>query len=128
MASTLLSTKTPFESMTSWFDHDFFANDFETNLTTERNIKTKEETYVIKTGMPGLKKKDIHLELRNGMLTLRGELRSRNEKTTGRHTKVERSFGSVERKFMIPKGVTKKDIHAKYTDGMLELTIPVPKD
>jgi HSP20 family protein len=128
MAITLLSTKTPFESMTSWFDHDFFANDFETNLTPERNIKKKEETYVLKTDMPGMKKKDIHLELKNGMLTLRGELHERPEKTTGRYKKAERSFGSFERKFRVPEGVTEKDIRVKYTDGVLELTIPVPKE
>jgi HSP20 family protein len=113
--------------MMSWFDHDLIANDFEKGLTFAPDIKKKEETYVIKADMPGLKKKDIHIELKNGMITLRGEFRNRNEKTTGRHKITGRSFGSFERKFRVPKGVTKKDIRAKYTDGVLELTIPIPE-
>ncbi len=128
MAITLWKTRTPFESMMSWFDHDFFENDSEQSFQPKLDIKKRYETYVLKTDMPGMKKKDIHLELKNGMLTLRGELHERHEKTTGRHKKAERSFGSFERKFRVPEGVTEKDIRTKYTDGVLELTIPVPKE
>ena len=128
MAITLLRTRTPFESMMSWFDHDLVTNDSEAILSPSATIPKKYDTYVLKTDMPGMKKKDIHLELKNGMLTLRGELHERHEKTTGRHKKAERSFGSFERKFRVPEGVTEKDIHAKYKKGVLELTIPVPKE
>jgi HSP20 family protein len=123
MASTLWRTRTPFESMMSWFDHDLVTNDSEAILNPSAAINKKYETYVLKTDMPGMKKKDIHLELKNGMLTLRGELHERHEKTTGRY-----SFASFERKFRVPEGVTEKDIRTKYTDGVLELTIPVPKE
>jgi len=128
MAITLLRTRTPFENMMSWFDHDFVTNDSEAILNPSVAIKKKEETYVIKADMHGLKKKDIHLELKNGILTLRGELNVRHEKSTGMYNRTKRTFGSFERKFRVPEGVTKKDIHAKYTNGVLELTIPVPKE
>jgi len=114
--------------MMSWFDHDLVANDSEAILSPSAAIKKKYDTYVLKTDMPGMRKKNIHLELKNGILTLRGELHERHGKTTGRHKKAERSFASVERKFRVPEGVTEKDIQAKYADGVLELTIPVPKE
>ena len=41
--------------------------------------------------------------------------------------KNEITYGSFERIFRLPEGVTEKDIHAKYKDGVLELTIPAPK-
>jgi len=128
MAITLWRTKTPFENMMSWFDHDFVTNDSEASLRPSVAIKKKEETYVIKANMHGLKKKDIHLELKHGILTLRGELRNRNGETTHRHKRTKQTFGSFERKFRVPEGVTEKDIHAKYTNGVLELTIPVPNE
>jgi HSP20 family protein len=40
---------------------------------------------------------------------------------------VERTYGTFERTLCVPEGVTDKDIHAHYKDGVLELTIPVPK-
>ena len=60
-------------------------------------------------------------------LTLRGERKAAREENKGTWHRVERTFGSFERRFRIPEGVSEKDIHAKYTDGVLELTIPAPK-
>ena len=112
MTITLWRARTPFESMMSWFDHDFVASDLETNLTPARDIEKKDKTYVVKADMPGLRKKDIHLALKNGMLTVRGELHERHEERTGRHQRNERILGSFERKFRVPQGVTENDIHA----------------
>jgi HSP20 family protein len=114
--------------MMSWFDNDFVANDLETNPTPARDIEKKDKTYVVKADMPGLRKKDIHLQLKNGMLTVRGELHERNEERTGRHQRNERILGSFERKFRVPQGVTENDIHAQYKNGVLELTIAAPKE
>jgi len=110
--------------MMSWFDHELIIEDFDTVGQPEPDVKEKDGTYVVKTDMPGLKKNEIHIELKNGTLTLRGE---RHEKPTGEHTQNRRIFGSIERKFRVPEGVYKKDIRTKYADGVLELTIPAPK-
>jgi HSP20 family protein len=110
--------------MMSWFDHDFVANDSGANLTSARDIEKKDTTYVVTVDMPGLRKKDIHLELNNGMLTVRGELHERHEEKTGGHQRNERIFGSIEQKFRVPEGVTENDIHTQYKNGVLELTIP----
>ena len=131
MAITLWRTRRPFEGMRSWFDHDFLENDFERAWTPALDVEEKEGPYVVKADLPGIKKKDIHIELKNHILTLRGERANehkedKEDKETYR--RIERTFGSFERCFTVPEGVTEKDIHAKYTDGVLELTIPVPKE
>jgi HSP20 family protein len=74
-----------------------------------------------------MKKKDIHIELHRGYLTLRGERKSEYEEKNDTYRRVERTYGSFERTFRVPEGVTEKDIHAKYKDGVLELTVPAPK-
>jgi HSP20 family protein len=77
--------------------------------------------------LPGLEKKDIHLVLRDGYLTLKGERKSEHQENKDNFHRIERTYGSFERTFRVPEGVTEKDIHAKYKNGVLELTVPVPK-
>ena len=74
-----------------------------------------------------MKKGDIHIELRNGYLTLRGERKSEHKEKDDTYRRVERTYGAFERTLSVPEGVTEKDIHAQYKDGVLEVTMPVPK-
>ena len=128
MAITLWSTRTPFEGLRRWLDDDFFTNEFEKNWTPALDIEKKEGTYVVKADLPGVEKKDIHIELKNHVLTLRGERTNEHEENTENYQRIERTFGSFERRFAVPEGVSEKEIHAKYTNGVLELTIPIPKE
>ena len=127
MAITLWRNRTPFEGLLRWFDDEFFTTDFDRTFTPALDVEEKDGTYLVKADLPGLKKDDIHIELRNGTLTMRGERRDEHEVKEGRYRRVERTYGSFERSFRVPEGVTEKDIHAKYTDGVLELSIPAPK-
>jgi len=128
MAITLWRTRTPFEGLQRWLNDDFFETEFERSWTPALDIEEKEGAYVVKADLPGVKKKDIHIELKNRVLTLKGERHNEHEETEGGYHRAERTFGSFERRFAVPEGVTEKDIHARYTDGVLELTIPVPKE
>jgi HSP20 family protein len=133
MAITLLRNRTPFEGFTSWFDtiDTFFDTGFgelpELKWRPAIDVEEKDGTYLLRADLPGMKKKDIHIELHNGYLTLRGERRSEHEEEEDTYRRVERTYGSFERTFRVPEGVTHKDIHAKYKDGVLELTVPTPK-
>jgi HSP20 family protein len=127
MAITLWKTRTPFEGLIRWFEDDTFTAEFVREWRPCFDIAEKEGTYVVKADLPGVKKEDIHIELENDTLTLRGERKAAREETKGTWHRVERTFGSFERRFRLPEGVSENDIHAKYTDGVLELTIPAPK-
>jgi HSP20 family protein len=127
MAITLWRNRTPFEGLLRWFEDDTFPTDFDRTFIPALDVEEKDGAYLVKADLPGLKKDDIHIELRNGLLTLRGERRDEHEEKKGGYYRVERTFGSFERSLRVPEGVTEKDIHAKYTDGVLEVSIPVPK-
>ena len=60
-------------------------------------------------------------------ITLKGERKSEHEENEDNYHKIERTYGTFERTFKVPEGLTEKDIHAKYKDGVLELTVPTPK-
>jgi len=134
MAITLFRNRRNFEGLTTWFDDvdTWLDTGFLTEMPEKMwrpaiDIQEKDEKYMIRADLPGLKKKDIHVELRDGYLTLRGERKSEHEENKDNYHTIERTYGTFERTFRVPDGVTEKDIHAKYKDGVLELTLPAPK-
>jgi HSP20 family protein len=132
MAITLWRKRRPLEGLArffddSWFDTDLFGNDAAALWAPAVDIEEQDGAYLLKADLPGLKKDDIHVELHDGYLTLKGERTSENEKKQGGYKRYERVYGSFERTFRVPEGVTEKDIKANYRDGVLELTIPAPK-
>ncbi|HEY3014617.1 MAG TPA: Hsp20/alpha crystallin family protein [Nocardioides sp.] len=79
------------------------------------------DTYVLRAEMPGVDPdKDVELNLRDDVLTIRGE-RRQEEKDRNRH---EFHYGSFERSIQLPPGTTADDIVAKYADGVLEVRVP----
>lgn len=134
MAITLWRTRKPFEGLNRWcddfdrwFDDDVFTTRFDRTWMPAVDIEEKNGSYIVKADLPGLKKDDIHIELHDGLLTLRGERKEEHEDKKGKRYRVERIYGSFERTFSVPEGTTEKDIHAKYHDGVLELNIPTAK-
>ena len=134
MAITLLRNRAPFDGLTRWFDDidTWFYTGFFTDLPERAwrpaiDIEENDGKYLLRADLPGMKKKDIHVELKDGYLTLRGERKDEHEDNKEGYHRVERTYGSFERTFRVPKGVTDKDIHAQYKNGVLELTIPTPK-
>ena len=134
MAITLFRNRRPFDGLTTlfgdidrWFYDDFFDREAEKTWAPAIDIEEKDGKYLLKADLPGLKKKDIHVELKDGYLTLKGERNSEHEDKEKNYHRIERVYGSFQRSFKVPEGLTEKDIKAKYKDGTLELTIPVPK-
>ncbi len=145
MAITLFRRKEPFGLLSNfdrdidrWFGEDWFDmdtmrstifNDFvDTTWTPAVDIEEKDGKYVLKAELPGLKKEDIHVELKDGYLTLRGERNMEHEDKKKNYHRIERAYGSFERSFRVPDTVKEKDIHASFKDGILELTVPVMED
>jgi HSP20 family protein len=134
MAMTLWRKRRPFEGLTSWFDDidqwfdtDLFTRPVERTWAPALDIQEQDETYLVKADLPGVKREDIHLELRNGYLTLKGERKYEHEDKEDHYRRIERTHGTFQRILKVPEGLTEKDIKAKYRDGVLEVTIPTPE-
>jgi HSP20 family protein len=74
--------------------------------------------------LPGLTKDDVKITLSEGILTISGKKERKEEKKEKNYHRVERSFGEFIRQFELPKGYNQKQIEAKFTNGVLEVTIP----
>jgi HSP20 family protein len=86
----------------------------------------RENTLYVKADLPGIDPKDVELTVEGNQLTLRGERKAEHEGTNGGYGYREVQYGSFVRSFTIPEGVKAEDIQAKYHNGVLELSIPLP--
>ena len=88
------------------------------------DILESNEAYIIRAELPGVKKEEINVELKDGTLTLSGE-RKAEELTEGvKYRSVERVNGKFVRSVILPKTVNHDGIQASYKDGILEIQVP----
>ena len=90
------------------------------------DVKETENAYEIDIDLPGFKKDEIKVQLKDGYLTLsaaKGLDKDAKDKE-GNYIRRERYAGSMSRSFYVGDGVKEEDIHAKYEDGILKLSLP----
>jgi HSP20 family protein len=77
--------------------------------------------------LPGMKLDDVHVEIMDGSLHLRGEKRVELDETKDNARLVERRYGSFERSFSLPPSVDPEHVRAEYADGVLTVHLPKTK-
>jgi HSP20 family protein len=88
------------------------------------DIVEEKESYKISADMPGLDKKNISVEVKNGILAISGEKKEeKTERDKDKYYHFERRFGSFRREFALPDHVDSEHVDAKYANGVLELTL-----
>jgi HSP20 family protein len=83
---------------------------------------------VLRADVPGVKPDEIDIEVADGMLTVSGKHEETTEKTEADYVRRERRYGAFSRRVSLPDGVDPKKIKARTKDGVLEVSIPLPKD
>ncbi|KAJ3561864.1 hypothetical protein NP233_g9933 [Leucocoprinus birnbaumii] len=74
--------------------------------------------------LPGVKKEDVQLEVRDGFLTIAAETKASTEHEENGYAVRERRFGKFSRSLRLPKGVKDENIKAAMADGVLTVTFP----
>jgi HSP20 family protein len=92
-------------------------------FTPPVDVHETEEEYLVKIDVPGVKSKDVNVEVNENVLSISG---SRLADETGTAQLVERPYGTFARTLTLPQGVDSDSIEAGYHDGVLELRIPKP--
>ncbi len=91
------------------------------------DIAESDLNFRISADLPGLSKKDVKIELHDGVLTVRGERALENDSDDGNFHRRERSFGAFERSFHLPEEVLENKITAGFKNGQLNITLPKSK-
>jgi HSP20 family protein len=110
-----------------WLDSSF-ANWRSTGATLPAvNVKETNDDFLIEVAAPGMKRDDFKVELDNHVLTISSEVEEQNDESgkNGKYTRREFSYQSFQRSFSLPENkVEGGKISAKYTDGILFVTVP----
>lgn len=88
------------------------------------DIKENESGYELGIELPGFKKEDVKVELKDGRLTISAAADSTNEENSGKYVRRERYYGSCSRSFYVGEDIRQEDIKAKFEDGILKLSVP----
>lgn len=83
---------------------------------------------VLRANVPGIKPEEIEIKVEDDVLTISGEHEETTEETGKTFVRRERRYGAFSRSMPLPQGVDAKKIDAKTADGVLEVTIPLPKE
>jgi HSP20 family protein len=88
------------------------------------DISEDENELVVKADVPDVKFEDIHVNLENDTLTLKGERKFEKTSDKGGYHRIERSYGGFERSFTVPNTVDGEHVKADYKNGVLTVTLP----
>ncbi|HCX33961.1 MAG TPA: heat-shock protein Hsp20 [Rhodocyclaceae bacterium] len=83
------------------------------------------DKYTVHAELPGINKDDIHVSIDGAMISISAERKSQKEVKEGdRILRSERYFGKVSRSFELGQDVDESRAAAKFSDGVLELSLP----
>lgn len=91
------------------------------------DVQEHDDHYEVDIDLPGFKKEELSLELKDGYLLIRAAKGFNNDEKdarTGKFVRRERYAGSMSRSFYVGEEIKQEDIHAKYENGVLKLSIP----
>lgn len=88
------------------------------------NTREGDYAYHIEVDLPGVKKDDIHVEVKENRLTISGERKTKEEVKDEDYYRVESSYGKFERSFTLPDNVDAENVSASSEDGVLEVVLP----
>ena len=88
------------------------------------DIRETPEALLVQAELPGMTKEDVHITLENQVLTISGERKQVKEVQEHNIHRVERSFGTFSRSFMLPTNVQNDGVTANFQDGVLMVTLP----
>ena len=118
---------------------DFFSDPFEMMVPTRNalygkhgknlmktDVRETENSYELDIDLPGFKKDEVNVELKDGYLTIsaaKGLDKDESDKN-GKFIRQERYTGACSRSFYVGASIQPEDIGAKYEGGVLRLSVP----
>ena len=112
----------------SMFTHDSPRLSLAQSCMPAVDVTETETEFLLSADMPGLDKKDVSIDIHDGVITIKGESAIDNEKSTDDYRIRERQLGSFNRSFRLPDNVNEVKVAAKFKNGVLMITLPKAKE
>jgi HSP20 family protein len=87
------------------------------------DIYETEDTIVLSAELPGMKKEDMSVEIKDNTLTIKGERKFERDSAAKSYSRIERSYGTFQRVFTLPHLVQQDKVKARYENGILEIVL-----
>jgi HSP20 family protein len=87
------------------------------------NVTESDAMYSLSIATPGLEKKDIQVQVEDGIMTISAEKEEKEEKT-GKYNRREYNYSSWSRSFTLPEDADDTKIKADYKNGELKIEVP----
>jgi len=91
------------------------------------DITESDKEFLVRAELPAVKKEDVHITNDNGMLTISGERKQKEEEKHEKFHRVESFYGSFSRSFSLPEAVDTAAIRAESKDGIITIHVPKTK-
>lgn len=88
------------------------------------DIKKTDKEYTLTMELPGIERKDVHVEMAHDILTIRGHREHEAEEKGPDFIRRERNWGEFTRSFKLDEAVQPEMIKAEIKDGLLTIVIP----
>ena len=85
------------------------------------------DTLIIKADLPGIDPKEVSISVTGNQLTIAGERKREEKKEEKDYFYREVAYGKFSRSMTLPEGVDADQVKASYKNGVLEITMPAPK-
>jgi HSP20 family protein len=93
-------------------------------MSLKVNVSESETGIEVSAEIPGVEPKDIDVQLKDGILTIRGEKKEEKDERKKDFHLLERSYGMFERSFTLPAEVDAAKVEAAFDKGILKVTLP----
>ena len=126
---------TPKRNMLNIFDdveqmmHQAFGHSLENgssrlSYSPLMNVSETESDYLVMMDLPGVEKKDVEVNLRDGILTVSGDRKTSKKCDINNRIWHEITYGTFSRSFEFASDIVADKIKAKFKDGVLNISIP----
>lgn len=90
------------------------------------DVRETEDSYELDIDLPGFKKDEIALDLKDGYLVISASkgLDRENAEKRGKYIRQERYAGVCSRSFYVGEQLEPKDVSARFEDGILKISLP----
>ena len=90
------------------------------------DVRETDDTYELDVDLPGFKKDEVQLDLKDGYLTISAAkgLDKDQEDKKGKYIRQERYAGACSRSFFVGDEIEPRDVSAKFEDGILRVSLP----
>lgn len=92
------------------------------------DLYESDQAVMLKVELPGFSKDDVQVEIKDHVLTLKGERTRDSTVQEEQYHRLERAYGALQRSFLLPTEIAAEAAAATLKDGVLKLTLPTAQE